>query len=164
VSTQNIRGLNSLRERWTDRVISTLTLVLFLLMFVFAPLLAAGIAAFQVLGFASALVLIVGLFFVSASPVIAAATLAAFAMATWAAFERLTAPSSRDVYFIAGSWLIMSVSLALVVGKAVFAPGRVNYHRIVGAILVYLSTALMFAAEADQPAVIMKVEATFADL
>jgi hypothetical protein len=146
MSTQNISGLNSLRERWNDRVISILTVVLFLLMFVFAPLQAVGITAFQVLGFASALVLIVGLFFVSASPVIAAATLAAFAMAIWAAFARLTAPSSRDVYLIAGAWLIMGVALGVVVGRAVFAPGRVNYHRIVGAILVYLSTATMFAA------------------
>jgi hypothetical protein len=115
-------------------------------MFVFAPLQAAGMTAFQVLGFASALVLIGGLFFVSASHVIAAATLVAFAMAAWAAFARLTAPSSRDVYLIAGAWLIMAVALILVVGQAVFAPGRVNYHRIVGAILVYLSTAMMFAA------------------
>ena len=144
MSTQKISGLNSLRERWNDRVISILTVVMILMLFVFAPLQAAGITAFQVLGFASALVLIGGLFFVSASRVVAATMVAAFAMALWAAFARLTAPSSFDVYLIAGAWLIMSVVLIFVVGRTVFAPGRVNYHRIVGAILVYLSIATTF--------------------
>jgi hypothetical protein len=146
MSTQKISGLNSLRERWNDRVISILTVVLILMLFVFAPLQAVGITAFQVLGFASALVLIGGVFFVSASRVVAATMVAAFAMALWAAFARLTAPSSFDIYLIAGAWLIMSVVLIFVVGRTVFAPGRVNYHRIVGAILVYLSIATTFIA------------------
>jgi Ion channel len=146
MSTRNITGSSSLRERWSDPVISILTVVLILMLFVFAPLQALGIAAFQVLGFVSALVLIGGVFFVSASHVVAAAMLTAFAMAIWAAFARLTAPSSFDVYLIAGAWLTMGVALIFVVGRTVFAPGRVNYHRIVGAILVYLSIAVTFVA------------------
>ncbi len=146
MSTQNITGSSSLRERWSDPVISILTVVLILMLFVFAPLQALGIAAFQVLGFVSALVLIGGVFFVSASHVVAAAMLTALAMAIWAAFARLTAPSSFDVYLIAGAWLTMGVVLIFVVGRTVFAPGRVNYHRIVGAILVYLSIAVTFVA------------------
>ena len=146
MSTQNVNGLNRLRERWNDRVISLLTVVLILMLFVFAPLQAVGITVFQVLGFASALVLIGGVFFVSASPVVAATMLAALAMAIRAAFGRLTAPSNFDVYLIAGAWLTMSVVLIFVVGRTVFAPGRVNYHRIVGAILVYLSIAVTFTA------------------
>ena len=133
MNTQNLGGLNSSRERWNDRVISILTVVLILMLFVFAPLQAAGITVFQVLGFASAVLLIGGVFFVSASPIVAAAMVAALAMAVWAAFARLTAPSSFDVYLIAGAWLIMSVALIFVVGRTVFATGRVNYHRIIGA-------------------------------
>jgi hypothetical protein len=146
MSNLNISGLRSLRGRWTDPVISMLTVVLILMLFVFAPLQAIGITAFQVLGFASALVLIGGVFFVSASPGVATAMVAAFAMAVSAAFARLTAPSSLDVYLISGAWLIMSVVLIFVVGRTVFAAGRVNYHRIVGAILVYLSIAITFVA------------------
>jgi len=151
MKTQNIGGLNSARERWNDRVISMLTVVLILMLFVFTPLQAAvvsvsGITVFQVLGFASALVLIGGVFFVSASPVVAAAMVAALAMAVWAAFARLTAPSHFDIYLLAGAWLLMSLVLIIVVGRTVFATGRVNYHRIVGAILVYLSVATTFAA------------------
>ena len=146
MSTHNIGSLSSLRERWTDQVISILTVVLILMLFVFAPLQAVGMTAFQVLEFASALVVIGGLFFVSASPIVAAAMLTAFAMAIWAAFARLTAPSALDIYLLAGAWLIMSVVLIFVVGRTVFASGRVNYHRIVGAILVYLSIATTFVA------------------
>src|SRR5271167_5024646 len=138
MSTQNLGGLNSSRQRWNDRVISILTVVLILMLFVFAPLEAVGITVFQVLGFASALVLIGGVFFLSASPMVAAAMVAALAMAVWAAFARLTVPSSFDIYLVAGAWLIMSVVLIFVVGRTVFASGHVNYHRIVGAILVYL--------------------------
>jgi hypothetical protein len=40
----------------------------------------------------------------------------------------------------------MGITLGYVVARAVFAPGRVSYHRIIGAILVYLSVALTFSA------------------
>jgi hypothetical protein len=151
MSTRNFGGLNISQERWKDRIISILTAVLILMLFVFAPLEAAGvtvfgITVFQALGFASALVLIGGVFFLSASPLVAAAMVAALAMAVWAAFARLTAPSSFDIYLVAGAWLIMSMILIFVVGRKVFAAGHVNYHRIVGAILVYLSIALTFVA------------------
>ena len=85
MSTQNITANGSLRERYSDPVISILTVVLILMLFVFAPLQALGIAAFQVLDFVSALVLIGGVFFLSASHIVAAALLTALAMAVWAA-------------------------------------------------------------------------------
>jgi hypothetical protein len=51
-----------------------------------------------------------------------------------------------DFRHLVGAWLIMSVVLIFVVGRKVFASGRVNHHRIVGAILVYLSIATTFVA------------------
>jgi hypothetical protein len=94
-------ALGRLRERWSDPLLTALTALLILMLFVFAPLQAVGIKMFQELGFASALGLIGGAFFMSGSPVVA---------------------------------------------RAVFAPGRVSYHRIIGAVLVYLSVAVTFAA------------------
>jgi hypothetical protein len=67
-------------------------------------------------------------------------------MAGTAAVSRLTAPSTLDVYLLAGALLLMGITLGYVVARAVFAPGRVSYHRIIGAILVYLSVALTFSA------------------
>jgi hypothetical protein len=48
-------------------------------------------------------VLIGGVFFLSASHIVAAALLTALAMAVWAAIARLTAPSNFDVYLVAGA-------------------------------------------------------------
>ncbi len=138
--------LGALRERWSDPLLTTLTVLLILMMFVFAPLQAVGIKLFQALSFASALGLIAGIFLLSGSPTIAVALLAAFAMAGLAALSRLSAPSVLDVYLFAGALLILGVAMASVVARTVFAAGRVNYHRIIGAILVYLSIAVTFTA------------------
>jgi hypothetical protein len=141
-----VSSLNRLRERWSDPLLTTLTVLLILMLFVFAPLQAIGIKLFQALGFLSALAIIGGVFLMSASPVVVAALLAAFIMAATAAISRLNLPSVLDVYLLSGAFLIMGLVLSCVVARAVFSPGRVNYHRIIGAILIYLSIALTFVA------------------
>jgi hypothetical protein len=138
--------LDRLRERWNDPLLTTLTVLLILMMFVFAPLQAIGIELFQLLDFGCALALITGMFFLSGSPVAAVALVAAFIMAGTAAVLRQTAPSVLDVHLFAGALLLMGVTLVVVVARAVFSPGRVSYHRIIGAILVYLSVAVTFSA------------------
>jgi hypothetical protein len=138
--------LDRLRARWNDPLLTTLTVLLVLMLFVFAPLQAVGIKLFQVLSFASAFALISGVFFLSGSSVVAAALVAAFIMAGTAAVSRHTAPSALDVYLLAGALLLIGITLGYVVARAVFAAGRVSYHRIIGAILVYLSAAVTFAA------------------
>jgi hypothetical protein len=138
--------LDRLRERWSDPLLTALTVLLILMLFVFAPLQAIGIRPFQLLGFVSALGIIGGVFLMSGSPAVVAALLAAFTMAGTAAISRLHSPSILDVYLLSGAFLIMGIVLACVVARAVFSPGRVNYHRIIGAILVYLSIALTFVA------------------
>jgi hypothetical protein len=138
--------LGRLRKRWNDPLLTTLTVLLVLMLFVFAPLQAVGIKLFQVLSFASAFALISGVFFLSGSPVVAAALIAAFIMAGTAAVSRHTAPSVLDVYLLAGALLLIGFTLSYVVARAVFATGRVSFHRIIGAILVYLSVAVTFAA------------------
>jgi Ion channel len=138
--------LYRIRERWSDPLLTVLTAILMLMMFVFAPLQAIGFRSFQVLEFISALCLIAGAFLMSGNPTITVALLFALIMAGTAAVSRLNAASILDVYLFAGALLIMGISLGYVVARAVFAPGRVSYHRIVGAILVYLSVAVAFSA------------------
>ncbi len=138
--------LGDLRERWSDPLLTALTVLLILMLFVFAPLQAIGFKVFQVLGFASALGIIGGVFLMSGNPAVVAAMLAAFIMAATSAISRLSAPSVLDVYLFAGALLILGVALASVVARTVFAPGRVTHHRIIGAVLVYLSVAVIFTA------------------
>jgi hypothetical protein len=59
---------------------------------------------------------------------------------------RLRHPSVLDVYLDASAWLITGVVLTVVVSRAVFASGQVTFHRVVGAILLYLNIGLLFAA------------------
>ena len=107
--------LSRLRERWNDPLLTALTVLLMLMLFVFAPLQAVGIRMFQVLDFLSALRLIGGVFFMSGSPTVIIALLAAFIMAGTAAISRLHAPSILDVYLFAVALLILGSTLACVV-------------------------------------------------
>jgi len=53
-------------------------------------------------------------------------------------------PWPYNLYGLAGAWLAISITVGLVVAQAVFRPGRVTYHRIIGAILLYLLIAVAF--------------------
>jgi hypothetical protein len=72
--------------------------------------------------------------------------LGALAMITTGAILRLRSPSILDLNLFAGSWLIMGLVLGWVVARATFAPGRVTYHRVIGAVLLYLTVAVTFAS------------------
>ena len=140
-------GLAELRKRWSDTLLSVLTVLLALMLFVFAPLEAIGIVVFQKFEFTTALLIIGGVFFITGNrATTTAAMLIAFGMAIAAAILRLNSPSATDVYLLSGALLIMAVTLTAASARAVFAPGRVTYHRIVGAILIYLSVAVIFMA------------------
>lgn len=139
--------LNALKERPTDPLLTLLTVLLLLLMFVVAPLQAAGILAFQAFGVFVAAVMIGGVLVISGSTVAAVLMLIAFSLNVAVIILRLISePSAYDLYFIAVAWLTLSTVLGWAVARAVFAPGRVSYHRIVGAVLLYLLIALTFVA------------------
>jgi Ion channel len=70
--------------------------------------------------------------------------LAAVGLAVTAAVLRLQQPSTLDVYLKASAWILMSLALIWVVARAVFAPGSVTYHRVMGAILLYLAIGWTF--------------------
>jgi hypothetical protein len=140
------RRINELREKWSDPLLSALTVLLTLMLFVFAPLQAVGFAFFQKIEFLSTLAIMGGLFLLSGSRTVAAAMVVAFGMAVTAAVLRLNSPSMTDVILLACALLIIGVVLVVVSAKAVFAGGRVSYHRVIGAILIYLSIAVVFLA------------------
>ena len=139
-------GLRNLREQYNDPVLTVLTALLVVMLFVVAPLQAAGHIAFQAFGFIVALAIIAGALFMSGSTAAFIAMLIAFGMNLVAAVHRLSEPSVFDIYLVSGAWLILAITLGWVVARQVFAPGRVTYHRIIGAILLYFLTSLVFVA------------------
>jgi len=137
--------LRRLRNERIDWLLTVLTGVLILLIFVFAPLQAAGVFLFQTFAIAGLLVIIGGALLISGHPIgvglLAIAFIANFAVF----FFRLYYPWPYNLHLLTGAWLIIALTLAIMVALAVFAAGRITYHRIVGAILLYLLIAVTFA-------------------
>ena len=135
-----------LRERWSDPLLTGLTALLVVMLFVIAPLQALGVFVFQAFELVFAIILVAGVFVLSGSRTAFAAMLVSLVMATVAAIFRLKAPSILDINLFAGAWLITGVTLGCVVAPAAFGSGRVTYHHVIGAILLYLAIAVTFVA------------------
>ena len=138
--------IDKLRERWADPLLTVLTVLLVVMLFVVTPLQALGIFAFQASELVLALLLVAGVFVMSGSRTAVTAILAALAMIGIGLVLRLKSPSVFDLNLFAGSWVILGITLAWAVARATFAPGRITYHRVLGAILFYLMVAVIFAA------------------
>ena len=138
--------VRQLWERLRDPLLTALTIVLAVLMFVVAPLQATGVLGAHNFGILFALLLTFAIFILSASPAAVAAILVAVALVVIATLLRLRQPSLLDIYLDASAWMISSLTVGFVVAREVFAPGRVTFHRIIGVILVYLCIGLAFMA------------------
>jgi hypothetical protein len=135
-----------LQGRLRDPLLTALTIMLAILMFVIAPLQAMGLLAAHYFGIAFAPVLIATIFVVSRSPAAVAAILVAVAMIVVATLFRLRQPSPLDIYLDTGAWMIIGLTMGFVVTRAVFAPGQITFHRIIGAVLLYLNIGITFMA------------------
>jgi hypothetical protein len=133
------------RERMRDPSLTALTVLLAIFMFVIAPLHAAGIVHSQALSFGLGLVLLGGALVASKSPAAVIALLFAIFLSGAATVFRSQGDAVIDLYLDAWSWIILGTALIWAVGPTVFARGRVTFHRIVGAILLYLTAAIAFA-------------------
>jgi hypothetical protein len=140
-----MKSFAQFRARWNDPLLTALTILLAVVIFLIAPLQAAGLAAAQDLGFAVVAVMIGALVILSGHPAATVVMIVAFGLAATAAVSRLYEPSQFDLYLKAIAWLLMSLTLIWVTGRAVFAAGRITYHRIMGAILLYLAIGWAFA-------------------
>src|SRR5215469_4433615 len=139
-------NIGELRERWGDSLLTVLTILMLVMMFVVAPLQALGLFEFQVFELLLALVLVGGVFLMSGSTLAVITMLVALIMIVTGGILRLRSPSILDLNLFAGSWLLVGLTMAVTVARAIFAPGRVTYHRVIGAILFYLTVAVIFVA------------------
>jgi Ion channel len=134
-----------LQTRWRDPLLTTLTILLAILLFVLAPLYAAGTIKSEIFELALILVCTAALFVVSGNPLTVVAVLIAIGFTVVGAVLHFR-QSTLDLYFYATSWTILGVSVGWAVARAVFGPGEVTYHRIMGAILLYLVIGATFVA------------------
>src|SRR3954468_23716589 len=104
-------SIESMRERWADPLLTALTGLLVVMMFVVAPLQALGIFAFQFSELVLALLLVGGIFIISGSPIAVGAMLLALVMIVTGAILRLRSPSLLDLNLFAASWFIVGVTM-----------------------------------------------------
>jgi hypothetical protein len=132
------------QREYNDRLLTLLAVLLTLTIFVFAPLQAVGIFLFQAFAIV-ALLAVIGGIMVSADNRVALTVISvAFAANVVVFLSRLYQPWPYNLHVLAGAWLAIAVALGVVVAQGVFRPGRVTYHRIIGAILLYLLIAVFF--------------------
>ncbi len=135
-----------LQERLGDPLLTVLTILLALLLFVIAPLHAAGIVISQDVGLAFALVIIVTVLFAYRLSGAVIVLLVGFGLALAATVLRHRHQTPLDLYLDATAWILLGLALSWVVARAVFAPGHITYHRVMGAILLYLTIGVTFVA------------------
>ena len=131
----------------SDPLLTVLTLMLSVLLFVIGPMQAAGAVTGQHFGYFFGLVLLPAAFLYSRNLLVAAPIGLAIALVVTAALLDFERSSPRtDLYLDLTAWLIAGLALSVVVARAVFGSGRITYHRVVGAVLLYLSIGLIFVA------------------
>ena len=115
-----VNVLRQLRRSDRDWLLTVLTVVLTLMIFVFAPLQAAGIFVFQTFAIAGLLVMIGGALLISGSPIALGLMAIAFIANFVVFFLRLYYPWPYNLHLLAGAWLIIALTLGILVGRAVF--------------------------------------------
>jgi hypothetical protein len=132
--------------RLSDPLLTVLTIVFALMLFVIAPLHAAGIFASEDVGLGVAVIVIcTAVFAYGLSPAVFV-LVAALGIAVAASVLRHRHQTPLDLYLDATAWVLLGIALSWVVARAVFAPGRITYHRVMGAILLYLTIGVTFVA------------------
>jgi hypothetical protein len=135
---------------WQDRVrdpsLTALLVLQIFLMFVALPLEASGVPLAEPVGnwlLLGILTLVVVLSYRAVAIVLILLGLSATVASV--ALGRDWSPTTASVLYHGGSMLAFA-ALVWVVAHAVYAPGRITFHRLQGAVIVYLSLAAIFAA------------------
>jgi hypothetical protein len=134
------------QQRFSDPLLTVLTLMLSILLFGIGPMQASGIITGQHFGYIFGLVLLPAAFLYSRNLLVAAPIAIAIALVVTAALLDFEQSPRTDLFLDCAAWLIAGLALSVVVARAVFGPGRITYHRVVGAVLLYLIIGLIFVA------------------
>jgi hypothetical protein len=133
--------------QWRDRVLTGLTLVMALDLFVVVPLGAMHTISMRPASIILVILLVGGLLVVSRSMVPVLGVVAALSMLSTALVLRgRGGDTTLDLCFEAAGWLLIGLVVIWVVARAVFGPGEITYHRVIGAVLLYLTLGVVFVA------------------
>jgi hypothetical protein len=138
------RRLARVRARFGDRLLTWLTILLVVLTFVIIPLHASGL--FMMQGYGLAVVLVMASCVLGTPAGLGPVIIMVFgvALAVAASVLRYMNNQQSGIFLEATAFITVGAALAYVVARAVFAPGRVSYRRINGAVLLYLTIGQIF--------------------
>jgi hypothetical protein len=114
------------------------------LIFLVIPLSGMGVLPAMILPAMFVLLIIAILVVTWQSHLAAVAVLVSVALSPIGTFVWREDPSLLTEWISAGSRLLAIAALSLVIARVVFGPGRVTFHRVQGAIVLYLNFALFF--------------------
>jgi hypothetical protein len=139
--------LDRAHDRWRDRVLTGLAILTAVYLFVIAPLEAHEAFYLRPIDAVFVSLLSAGLLILSRSfvPVIGIILVVGLLAAALILRVRGSHPE-LDVSLQATAWLLIALVIMWVVARAVYEPGRITYHRILGAIVLYLTIGLLFVA------------------
>jgi hypothetical protein len=140
-----VNRMARLQGRVQEPGLSALLLLELLAIFVVRPLSEQEVLSFRVSNVAVSLVLVAGCAVVSRHRFALGAIVASIIVGWVAIYLREELPSIETAFANLAAILVFLVVLTSVVGHAVFAPGRVTFHRVQGAIVIYLHLALIFS-------------------
>jgi hypothetical protein len=139
--------LDRAHDRWRDRVLTGLAILMVVHLFVIAPLETHQAFYLRPIGAVFVAVLSAGLLILSRSfvPVIGIILVVGLLAIALILRVRGTHPE-LDVSLQATAWLLIALVVMWVVARAVYEPGRITYHRILGSVVLYLTIGLLFVA------------------
>jgi hypothetical protein len=134
------------QEQWRDPILTALLALLALEVFVTIPT-ARSYSSHEPALIVVWFLLIVAAVLVAARHWVAIATILLSSFLTLIANTlRVDHPTQLTICLGAGSIVVFMAALGSVVWSGVFGPGHVTHHRVQGAVVLYLSIALAFAA------------------
>jgi hypothetical protein len=137
--------LDRLHDQWRDPILTCLTVLMVMHLFVVAPLETEALHI-QPVGAVFVVLLSVALLILSRSLMPVIGIIAVVGLLAVAVIVRMRGRDALDMSLQATAWLLIALVIIWTVARAVFGPGRITYHRIVGAILLYLTIGLVFVA------------------
>ncbi|MGD0023849.1 MAG: potassium channel family protein [Xanthobacteraceae bacterium] len=132
------------QERSREPGLTALLIIEGSLLFIATPLSGIGLLPAFVLPAMFALFVLATLVVTSRSHFAAGVVLIAVILSPVGAFVHAEHPSLLTEWLSAGGRLLAIGALSVVIAKAVFGPGRVTWHRVQGAIVLYMNFALFF--------------------
>ena len=121
-----VSKLRQARGEKRDWLLTLLTAAVALMIFVFAPLQAAGIFVFQTFAIAGLLAIIGAALIISGNPIALGLMSIALIANLIVFFLRLYHPWPYNLHLLAGAWLIIAVTLGILVARAAFG-GRPHH-------------------------------------